>query len=205
MLSGVLLTQLHTQTKGAPSRHGMTRPPERTGGPRETKPWDPPQRPDTDRGRTDAGRGEGRVQKPTHCPTHQGAPTRWRRRRGATRRDRATRRKDGDGGESRQHRAPESTPHRRGCGRGGERPSHRGARADRGGERRWSRTPDSINHQHSSGCADGWHSQGGAVAGQRKHTEGGGGGLTPQESAQGYGPSRRGDGREGPPRTVSRA
>ena len=155
-------------------------------------------------GRTRAG-GGGRVQKPTHCPTHQGAPTRWRRRRGATRRDGATRRKDGDGGESRQHRAPESTPHRRGCGRGGERPSHRGARADRGGERRWSRTPDSINHQHSSGCADGWHSQGGAVAGQRKHTEGGGGGLTPQESARGYGPSRRGDGREGPPRTVSRA
>ena len=59
------MTQLHKQTEGESSLHGMTRPPEKMGAPRESKPWEPPQRPDPDRGRMDKGGGEGTK---THPP-----------------------------------------------------------------------------------------------------------------------------------------
>ena len=63
------MTRLNTQMEGESSRHGMTRPPERMGALRESKPWEPPQRPDPDVGRTDAVRGEGtKTDPPTNPP-----------------------------------------------------------------------------------------------------------------------------------------
>ena len=47
------------------SHHGTTRTPEKMRDPGETKPWEPPQRPDTNGGMMDGGRGEG---KKTHPP-----------------------------------------------------------------------------------------------------------------------------------------
>ena len=49
----------------------MTRPPEKAGAPRETKPREPPQRPDPSRGRTDIGRGEGTKTHPPARPTQE--------------------------------------------------------------------------------------------------------------------------------------
>ena len=169
------MTQLHTQTDGESSCHGMNRPPERIGPQGSQNPGIPHSVPiPTGGGRTRAG---GRGRKSTHRPTHQGPPTRWRRRRGMTRRDEATGGGGGDGdrGASRRHGAPKSTPHRRGCGHIGGSSSHRRAHVNRGGERLWRRAPNSINHRRRSGCIRGRHSQRGAGAGRRRHTEGGGG------------------------------
>ena len=70
-------------TGGESSHHRTTRPPKRERDPGETKPWDPSQRPTTNGGRTDGGKGEG---KKTHPPPgNQGARARWRRQRSATR------------------------------------------------------------------------------------------------------------------------
>ena len=52
------MTQPH-KTEGVSSRHGTTQPPEKAGAPSETKPRDPPQRPNTGRGKTDEGGGGG--------------------------------------------------------------------------------------------------------------------------------------------------
>ena len=91
-LSHGRMTRLQTQTEGKSILHGMTRSPERSGGPRESKPWDPPQRPDPERGRTDAGREEGTKTHPRPNLTdssrpmaetegRHGARRRWRTRR----------------------------------------------------------------------------------------------------------------------------
>ena len=96
--------RIHTQREGGSSRHGMTRPPERLGALREPKPWEPPQRPNPDGGRTDAGGGEGTKTHPPPKPTGSSrpmaetaqrhrAPRRWRtrRRRGGRRSEPAAR------------------------------------------------------------------------------------------------------------------
>ena len=59
------MARFQTQTEEESSRHGMTRPPERLGALREEKRWEPPQCPNPDGGRTDAGGGEGTK---THPP-----------------------------------------------------------------------------------------------------------------------------------------
>ena len=91
------MTQLQKKTEGELSCHGTTRPPDKMRDPGETKPWEPPQRPDTNWGRTDGGGGEGtKTHPPPKKPgsnrpmaetvqrneAQQGRRTRrWRRRR----------------------------------------------------------------------------------------------------------------------------
>ena len=88
------MTRLQKQTEGGLSCHGMTRPPERMGNPWESKPWEPPQRPNPDVGRTGGGGGEGmKTHPPPKTPgsAHPMAETARRneaQQRGRTRRRR---------------------------------------------------------------------------------------------------------------------
>ena len=70
------MTRLHTKTEGESSCHGMTRPPERMGAPRESKPSDPPQRPESRRGKDLRGQGGGDENPPTTRPTRERPPNR---------------------------------------------------------------------------------------------------------------------------------
>ena len=72
--SHVRMTRLQTQMEGDSSRHGITRIPERSGAPRESKPWDPPQHPDPNGGMTDMGGGEGTKTHPPSKPTASNRP-----------------------------------------------------------------------------------------------------------------------------------
>ena len=49
----------------------MTQPPERSGALRESKPWDPPQRPDPGGGSKDVSRGGGDENPPTARPNQE--------------------------------------------------------------------------------------------------------------------------------------
>ena len=87
------MTRLHTQTEGESSRHGMTRPPDRMGA---SKSWEPPQRPDPDGGRTDAGGGEGtKTHPPPNPPGSAHLMSETARRNKAQRGDRTRRRRRG--------------------------------------------------------------------------------------------------------------
>ena len=133
----------------------MTRSPEKAGAPRETKPRDPQQRPNTGGGKTDASGGEGTKNYPH--PTNPGADTRWRQRSGATGRDGDGERGGGgkDGDKSRRRGAPGSTPHRRGFGRGSGRPCRRVPRQTRRQEKRRRRVLASIYPRRGSGYVRG--------------------------------------------------
>ena len=91
-LSHGRITRLKKQTEGESINYGMTLPPERLGAPRESKPWEPPQRPNPDGGRTDMGGGKGKKTHPPPDPTGSSRPMaeterchraqqRWRTRR----------------------------------------------------------------------------------------------------------------------------
>ena len=68
------MTRLQNKTEGELSCHRTTRPQEKMGYPGETKPWEPPQRPDPDVGRTDGGGGEGTKTHPPPKPPGSNRP-----------------------------------------------------------------------------------------------------------------------------------
>ena len=157
------MTQPH-KTEGVSSCHGMTRPPEKAGAPRERKPWDPHSV------LIPAGGGRTRVgergRETTPHPTNPGAGARWRGRSGATGRDgegdNGGGGKDGDGSWGRG--APGSTPHQQGFGRGGNRPCRLGPRQPRRWNRRC-RVLTSTDPRRSSGRVGGILSESEAGAG----------------------------------------
>ena len=73
-LSHGRMNRLHKQTEGESSRHGMTRPPERMGAPRESKPWEPPQRPNPNAGRKYEGGVKGTKTQPPPDPPGSAHP-----------------------------------------------------------------------------------------------------------------------------------
>ena len=128
----VRMTRLHTKTEGGASRQGMTRPPERLGASRESKPWEPPQYLVPDVERKDADGEEGTRTHPPPDPQGSRRPmVETARRHGARRGDRTLRRRWGRRSETAARGTRKHTPPARLRMRQWEAQSPRGLRQPR--------------------------------------------------------------------------
>ena len=182
----------------------MTQLPQMSGAPREPKLWEPPQRPDPDRGRMDTGGGEGMKTHPPPNPTGSSRPmATTERRHGTQRRWRTRRQRRGQSSKPEARGARQHTPparlwlQRREAQSAGPAPAKEGNQTTPGTHQH-NPPPRLRPRRRESERARGRGRRSGPHSGRK-------GGRHPMECTRGGDHGRRGGGGEPPPHTVATA